>query len=319
MCRLIVTVSIIHYCNINPWGDKINKKYHYKVATLAPTILLGAHLSIAGGLSKAVNRARTLECSALQIFTKNASTWKERVLSVVDMTDFKTAAEKAGIVHTAAHTSYLINLASPDSGKRLKSIRALMEEIRRASQLDIPYVVMHPGAHMGGGVSEGIRRLADGIHQVFDAIPEATARLLLETTAGQGTCLGHRFEQIAEILQAVGRQDRIGVCIDTAHIFAAGYDLRNQTAFNDTMAEFETVIGLHHLHLMHLNDSKKELGSKVDRHEHIGKGYIGIESFKLIMNDQRFRYVPKIIETPKGGGGDNWDKQNLNRLISLVT
>lgn len=300
-------------------GDEINKKYHNKIDPSPRSTLLGAHLSIAGGLSKAVHQARALACTALQVFTKNANTWRERVLSVVDITDFKAAVKKTGIVHTAAHTSYLINLASPDSGKRSKSIRALKEEIRRASQLGIPYVVMHPGAHMGRGTMAGIQSLTDGINQVFEAIPENTVRLLLETTAGQGTCLGHRFEQIAEMLQAVACQDRIGVCIDTAHIYAAGYDIRNQTSFNNTIAEFEAVIGLHHLHMIHLNDSKKGLGSRVDRHEHIGKGTIGIECFKMMMNDPRFKFVLKIIETPKKGSGDNCDKQNLKRLLSLIT
>ena len=284
----------------------------------APSILLGAHLSIAGGLSEAVHRARDLECTALQLFTKNASTWKERDLSATDITEYKAAVEKTGIAHMATHTSYLINLASPDRSKRLKSKHALACELRRASLLGIPHVVMHPGAHMGCGELEGIQRLTDGINQVFHKMTDTTTRLLLETTAGQGTNLGHRFEHIAEMLQAIDSQEKIGVCIDTAHIFAAGYDIRNRIAYIRTMAEFEKVIGMRHLHLFHLNDSKKNLGSRVDRHEHIGKGFIGIECFKLIMNDQRLRTVPKIIETPKSGDGKSKDRQNLNRLLSLV-
>ena len=284
----------------------------------APSILLGAHLSIAGGLSEAVHRAGDLKCTALQLFTKNASTWKERDLSGTDITAYKAAVEKTGISHMATHTSYLINLASPDRSKGFKSRHALACELRRASLLGIPYVVMHPGAHMGCGELEGIRRLTDAINQVFHKVADSTTRLLLETTAGQGTSLGHRFEHIAEMLQAIDCQERIGVCIDTAHIFAAGYDIRNRTAYIRTMDEFENVIGMRHLHLFHLNDSKKNLGSRVDRHEHIGRGSIGIECFRLIMNDDRFRTVPKIIETPKSGDGKIWDRQNLNRLLSLV-
>ena len=288
------------------------------INAVAPSILLGAHLSIAGGLSEAVLRADDLKCTALQLFTKNASTWKERDLSATDITKYKAAVEKTGIAHMAAHTSYLINLASPDRSKRFKSKHALACELRRASLLGIPQVVMHPGAHMGHGELEGIRRLTDGINQVFHKMADTKTRLLLETTAGQGTSLGHRFEHIAEMLQAIDCQERIGVCIDTAHIFAAGYDIRNRIAYIRTMAEFEKVIGIRHLHLFHLNDSKKNLGSRVDRHEHIGEGSIGIECFRLIMNDKRLRTVPKIIETPKSEDGKSWDRQNLNRLLSLV-
>ena len=296
----------------------MNHSKYKKIAASSDPILLGAHLSIAGGFCKAVHRANALGCNTFQVFTKNTSSWKERVLTAVDIADFKTAAEKSGIVQTAAHTSYLINLASPDRDKRSKSGRALLAEINRASQLGIPYVVMHPGAHMGCGETEGIRRLTEGLNQVLAAVPDATVRLLLETTAGQGTSLGHRFEHIAELIQGVSQKDRIGVCLDTAHIFAAGYDIRTQTAFDKSMTDFDTIVGLYHLRLLHLNDSKKELGSRVDRHEHIGKGTIGIECFRLIMNDPCFRSVPKIIETPKGFKEEGWDARNLEWLHSLV-
>ena len=241
----------------------MNHSKYKKIAASSDPILLGAHLSIAGGFCKAVHRANALGCNTFQVFTKNTSSWKERVLTAVDIADFKTAAEKSGIVQTAAHTSYLINLASPDRDKRSKSGRALLAEINRASQLGIPYVVMHPGAHMGCGETEGIRRLTEGLNQVLAAVPDATVRLLLETTAGQGTSLGHRFEHIAELIQGVSQKDRIGVCLDTAHIFAAGYDIRTQTAFDKSMTDFDTIVGLYHLRLLHLNDSKKELGSRV--------------------------------------------------------
>ena len=281
-------------------------------------VLLGAHFSIAGGLFKAARQAAALGCTALQVFTKNASTWKEKVLQPNDIDAFKTATEKAGIFHAASHTSYLINLASPDRSKRTKSIRALVGEMRRASQLAIPFVVMHPGAHMGRGETEGIGRLSDGINRAFDEIPDTTVVLLLETTAGQGSCLGHRFDQLAGMIRGVYNQERIGVCLDTAHIFAAGYDLRTQSALEKTMAAFEMAIGRHYLRLIHLNDSKKGLGSRIDRHEHIGDGTIGIECFKMFMNDPRFRFVPKIIETPKGNIREDWDMRNLDRLHSLV-
>ncbi|NVM23873.1 MAG: deoxyribonuclease IV [Desulfobacterales bacterium] len=281
-------------------------------------ILLGAHLSIAGGLHKAVLTAYEYGCTALQIFTKNANTWKERSLSARDIEQFHLAREQTGISSICSHTSYLINLASPEPSKYERSIMALEQELVRSSQLTIPYVVMHPGSHMGMGQAPGLRRIADGIDRVFDRVPAATCRLILETTAGQGSNLGHNFEQLAAISDMVDAKERIGVCLDTCHAFAAGYDLRTKTAYEQTMKTFDTVVGLDHLRVIHLNDAKKGLGSRIDRHEHIGKGEIGIDAFSFILNDSKLKPLPKILETPKKKGPVDYDRINLNRLRSLI-
>jgi deoxyribonuclease-4 len=280
--------------------------------------LLGAHLSIAGGLHKALYRARDLACTALQVFTKNTSTWKERNLSAGEIDRFKTAVADTRITRIAAHTSYLINLASPDHKKQALSAAALRQELLRSSQLSVPFVVLHPGAYVEGRASAGIHRISEHINRVLSALPANGPRLLLETTAGQGTNLGHRFEQLAAMIARIERRDKIGVCLDTSHIFAAGYDIRTPTSYMTTMASFDAVIGMHNLQWVHLNDTKKGLNSRVDRHAHIGEGHIGIEAFRMIMNDQRFRRVPKVIETPKLKDADRWDKKNLEVLRALV-
>ena len=263
-------------------------------------ILLGAHFSIAGGLHKAFDRASSYGCTALQIFTKNANTWKERKLTHDDIERFQRAQRESGIGSVCSHGSYLINLASPDTKKRRKSMKALEQELFRASELAIPYVIIHPGAHMGSGEKQGIRRAGKAIARVFNNVPHVTAQLLLETTAGQGSSLGYNFQQLAAIYKAAAVGERVGFCFDTSHIFAAGYDIRTKKAYEQTMVTLSKEVGLERLHVIHLNDSKKPFGSFVDRHEHIGKGTIGIKAFKLIMNDPRLMAIPKIIETPKG-------------------
>lgn len=288
-----------------------------KTADMKSVCLLGAHFSIAKGLHNALYKANALGCNTLQIFTKNASTWKERTLSQNDIDAFELAKKETGIKTIASHTSYLINMATDDKKKQHMSLNALTQELARSSMLGICFVVLHPGSHMGKGEKEGISRIADGINKIFDKTSGINTRLLLETTAGQGSSIGHRFEQLASIMGLIDNKDRIGICLDTCHIFAAGYDIRTQASYKKTLAAFDSIIGINNLYLFHFNDSKKGLGSRVDRHEQIGKGLIGLKAFELFMNDSRFCKIPKIIETPKEKGKeDDSDKTNLNRLWS---
>jgi len=280
--------------------------------------LLGAHFSIAKGLHHALYEAEKYGCTALQIFTKNTSSWKERTLTHEEIDRFDQAREQTGITSIASHTSYLINLATLERKKHVMSCNALKQELIRSSTLDIPFVVLHPGAHLGKGKEKGVEKVALSINEIFAQTPDIQIRLLLETTAGQGSGLGYTFEQLASILDKIENQNRIGVCLDTSHVFAAGYDIRTPESYCKATDAFDAIIGLENLYVIHLNDSKKELGSRVDRHEHIGKGYIGIKAFELLMNDMRFENVPKIIETPKQKYGPDTDKMNLNRLRSLV-
>jgi deoxyribonuclease-4 len=289
-----------------------------KNASEAPMVLLGAHFSIAGGLHKAVFRASEYRCTALQIFTKNANTWKERRLSAHDIEHFDAARKQSQIRCICSHAAYLINLASPDRQKYKTSIKALEHELVRSSQLSIPYVIMHPGSHMGTGEDEGLRRIAQGINTIFDHTPDIACRLLLETTAGQGSNLGYTFEQLAHISDMVEAKERIGFCLDTCHVFAAGYDLRTKTAYQETMQALDRVIGLDRLCVIHVNDAKKGLGSRIDRHEHIGEGAIGMDAFSFILNDPKIKGLPKILETPKKKGPIDYDRMNLNRLRSLI-
>ena len=278
--------------------------------------LLGAHFSIAGGLHRAMETARSLGCPVAQIFTKNASTWKERALSAIEIARFTEARTAAGVTSVASHTSYLINPAGPDASKRKRSCRALREELLRSADLDLSTVVLHPGSHMGSGEDAGIHRAADSLNSVLADTPATTPRLLLETTAGQGSCLGRRFEELAEILSRIDDPARVGVCLDTCHIFAAGYDLRTRTAFEYTLEAFDRIIGIEHLYLIHFNDAKNPLGSRVDRHAHIGEGAIGLAAFGFFMNDPRLRRIPKILETPKDQDGDRKNLDRLRRLLS---
>jgi deoxyribonuclease IV len=278
-------------------------------------LLLGAHLSIAKGFDHAIYEARSLGCTALQIFTKNAGTWKEREISDSEIKLFHHAKHETGIEIVASHTSYLINLASEEPAIRKKSIQALKAEMIRAGKLKLSSVVLHPGAHKGAGVNQGIDRIAESINTILNELTTNIPLLLLETTAGQGSSLGDCFGHLSTIMAKVKKSEKLGICLDTSHIFAAGYDLRTDESYDHTMKAFQSTIGFQHLYLFHLNDSKKELGSRVDRHENIGKGFIGPNAFKRIMNDSRFINIPKIIETPKE---NNMDQVNLNLLKMLV-
>jgi len=275
---------------------------------------LGAHMSISGGLDLAFSRGEEVGCTAMQIFTKNASQWQGKPLTEKATADFRRTWEGSSIGPVIAHDAYLINLAAPDRDKWQRSKEAFLEEIRRCAALGIPYLVTHPGAHLGEGEEAGIERIAAALREVFhDAPPEVT--VLLENTAGQGSYLGHRLEHLAEIMARV--PDRpMGICFDTCHAFAAGYDLSNPKGYEGTMDDIERLIGLEKLRVFHVNDSKKGLNSRVDRHEHIGRGAIGEEGFRLLMMDQRFNAVPKILETPEGPDGE-WHRANLALLRRL--
>lgn len=280
--------------------------------------VLGAHFSIAGGLQKALYTARDYRCTAVQIFTKNASTWKERALTDRDMEAFDQARRETGINAIVSHTAYLINLGSPEKKKFDRSCSALIHEMARAAQLGIPMVVHHPGAHMETGETVGVKRIAEGINRVLCESKRNGPRLLLETCAGQGTTLGHTFEQLAAIVEETEQPERLGFCLDTCHIFAAGYDIRTEESYRKTMAAFDAVLGLDLLKVIHLNDALRDLGSKVDRHAHIGKGKIGLSGFSLIMNDERLAHIPKILETPKKKGPIDWDRRNLDCLRGML-
>jgi len=272
-------------------------------------------MSIAGGLYKALERGHDLACETIQIFTKNASRWKAKGLILSDAEKFKRVMIKTGIKPVVAHDSYLINLASPDQGTCKKSIEALKDELDRADLLEIPYLVIHPGSHVGQGEKEGLLRISAALNQIHLDLPDNRVRILLETTAGQGTNLGHRFEHLALLMNMARQKERLGICLDTCHIFAAGYDIRTKQTYDETMDKFDQTIGLENLFVIHLNDSKKKLGSQIDRHEHIGRGFIGKEGFELILNDPRLAHLPGILETPKEKDLDGVDMDVINLKV----
>lgn len=286
----------------------------------APTVgpLTGAHMSVAGGLPNAIDRALAVRARAIQIFTKNASQWKGKTLTAKEIAAFRTAWEESGLAPAAAHASYLVNLASPDPALRKRSVRALADEIDRCDRLGIPHLVVHPGAHMGTGVTAGCDRAAESIDLARGIAPAPAVALLLETVAGQGTTLGRRFEELARIREGVSRRNLVQFCLDTCHVHAAGYDLVSERGWEETFLEFDAILGLESLRLIHVNDSKNERGSRVDRHEHIGKGRLGVAPFARILRDPRFRAVPKILETPKGKDGVVMDRRNLSLLRRLA-
>lgn len=277
--------------------------------------LIGAHMSIAGGIHKAFERGGNVGCRTLQIFLKNSNRWDARPLSDEDRELFAAARARTGIGPVVAHDSYLINLASPDAALHEKSVRAFMEEMKRANYLGVPYLVLHPGAHMGTGEREGCARVAAALDRALGEVGPPVV-LLLENTAGQGSALGRSFEELASILDRVEADDRVGVCFDTAHAFAAGYDLRTKRGYDAVMREFDRLVGIGRIRVFHVNDSKKGLGSRVDRHCGIGKGHLGLDSFGFLLNDRRFLAIPKILETPKGPELEE-DRINLAVLESL--
>ena len=281
--------------------------------------LLGAHVSIAGGFHRALHRGRDLGCATIQIFTRNAVRWQTREIRKAEIATFREARSETGIAPVIAHDAYLINPASPDRGILERSRAALIEEIERASLLSLPYLVVHPGSHRGAGEETGLKRLADSLNHVCDKVGECGIEILIETSAGQGNVLGYRFEQLKTVIDRLKHPSRFGVCFDTCHVFSAGYDLRTEDSYARTMSEFDHIVGLDLIRVIHLNDSLGDLGERLDRHTHIGEGRIGTTGFRLLIQDGRFHRVPKIIETPKEDAGGDLDKRNLKLLRSYAT
>jgi deoxyribonuclease-4 len=279
----------------------------------------GAHMSIAGGCDRAVHAARTVNFETVQLFTKNNNQWNAPPLTPEHIAAFRLALTQTGVVDPVAHTSYLINLGSPDEALWQKSIDAMIVEIERCESLGIGDLVVHPGAHMGEGEQAGLARIAAALDVIDGRTRGSSVKIDLETTAGQGTNLGYRFEHLADILHQVAHPERLGVCVDTCHIFAAGYPLGTQEEYDETIDRLGRSVGLERLRVWHLNDSRRESGSRVDRHAGIGAGEMGLEPFRYLVNDLRFRNLPMILETPKGTeDGEDLDARNLRILLELV-
>lgn len=278
---------------------------------------LGAHMSIAGGVENAILRAASVGCEALAMFTKNNNQWKAKPLTTADAERFSAARAETGIAPIVAHSSYLINIASPDKVLWRKSIAALEDELLRCELLGIPYLVLHPGSHKGKGVEFGLKRVADAFNEIQSKLPNLRVMTLIEHTAGQGDHLCHVFEEIARVRELIDDNARIGVCLDSCHLFAAGYDFRKPEKYADVFKKFSDIVGIAQVKAWHLNDSKTPLGSRVDRHAHIGKGKIGRAGFKNIMNDARWRDLPGLLETPKDEMMKE-DKVNLRALRRMI-
>ncbi len=282
--------------------------------------LFGAHMSIAGGYHNALLQAQARGCEAVQIFTHAPNQWKAKELSEQEVRLFRRTLRQTRLRHPTAHDCYLTNLASPDEALYRRSLETLLTELQRADRLGLRYLVMHPGAHLDSGEEAGLTRVAAALDEIHNRLPACNVHVLLETTAGQGSTLGYRFEHLARILSLVSQADRLGVCFDTCHVFAAGYALAPAAEYKATMRAFERTIGLRRLRVFHVNDSRKPQGSRVDRHAHIGRGEMGLEPFRLLVNDRRFRNRPMILETPKEEADESdMDAVNLATLRGLVT
>lgn len=275
----------------------------------------GAHVSIAGGVFNAPQNGKDGTCDVIQIFTKNQQQWRVPKLSDEDIEKFKQEEERTGVKAVCVHASYLINLGGSDRQKLYLSRQNFITEMERAEALGIPYLVVHPGSHTGDGEEKGIARIADSLNFVFEKCPDFNVKVLLESTAGQGDNLGYTFEQLADIKSGVEAKEKVGVCIDTCHLFAAGYELRTQEGYEQTMSRLDEMIGIEKVGVVHCNDSKRELGSRVDRHDHIGEGEIGLQAFEFLVNDPRFKNFPVILETPKPV---EKDIENLEKLRGLI-
>jgi deoxyribonuclease-4 len=279
--------------------------------------LLGAHMSIAGGVDKALLLGKQVNCDAIQIFTKSSRQWAASPYGEDEVRSFHQNRKQTGIGTVVAHDSYLLNLGCPDRLLRAKSVRAFIDELERCEALSAIYLIAHPGSHLGAGEEEGIKTIARSLSEIHAACRGFKVKIALEITAGQGTNLGYRFDQIRDIIDSSRQNDRLRVCFDTQHAFAAGYDIRTAEGYERTFSEFDAMIGLDRLAAFHLNDSKRELNSRVDRHEHIGKGHLGVGAFRLLLNDRRFWGRPMCLETPKGPDLKD-DKKNLRLLRSLL-
>ncbi len=275
---------------------------------------IGAHISIAGGIHRAIHKACKLDINAVQIFLKNSNRWEARPYNADDLNSYREALDLIPDIALFAHSGYLINLAG-EGNTHDKSMVALRDELHRARQLGIEYLIIHPGSHGGRGLDKGIERIAQSLNSAIDG--SVTTKILLETTAGQGTSVGHRFEHLRAIIDRTDRPEMLGVCIDTCHIFAAGYDISSSANYDAVISEFEKIIGLNRLSLIHLNDSRRECGSRVDRHIHIGEGHIGEGGFGLLLNDPRLAGVPIVLETPKSKD-DTADMMNLEKIRGLI-
>jgi len=280
-------------------------------------LLLGAHMSIAGGMPAAVERAVSIGCTTFQLFVKNNTRWKGIPLSDKEVATYKELLTKARMGPVVAHSTFLVNLCAVNKSYLEKSRGTLKDEFDRCERLGIDYLNFHPGSHMGTGEKEGIKRIAESINLLHALTPGYKVKTVLETTAGQGTAVGYRFEQLRSIIDLVEEQERMAVCIDTCHVFAAGYDLSTEHGYESTFADFDRIVGLNRLVAFHINDSKRECGSRVDRHDHIGKGCMGLRGFRLLMNDPRFVDLPKILETPKGPEMEE-DVENMRVLRGLI-
>jgi len=281
--------------------------------------MFGAHLSIAGGVHNALLKAEEYGCDTVQIFTKNQMQWRCAPLQPDVIDEWRSHQKRLKFKRTVSHDSYLINLAATNELFWRQSVELFVEELRRCDQLGIPYLVAHPGEHMGAGEQAGITKIVAALNVIHSQLPQSKTITCLEITAGQGSCLGYKLEHLAEIIWRVKEPRRVAVCLDTAHLFAAGYDLRGRK-YHKFRKELDSILGVRKVKVLHLNDSKKPLGSRVDRHDHIGRGFIGREGFKPIIRDTDFANVPKILETPKGKteNGCSWDELNLETLRSLL-
>ncbi|PIS29239.1 MAG: deoxyribonuclease IV [Candidatus Marinimicrobia bacterium CG08_land_8_20_14_0_20_45_22] len=268
---------------------------------------LGCHISIGKGLEKAPGRGRKIGCDAIQVFTSNQMQWKGVPVSPETAQKFSAEQAENKIVVVIAHDSYLVNLASPEPDKLSKSRKAFTEEIQRSQTLQIPYIVFHPGSHMGKGVDFALHKIAESLDYAIEQMPDCRSMLLLETTAGQGANVGNAFEELRQIIDYSSYPERLGVCFDTCHAFAAGYDLIGSGKYNETFANFDDIIGLDRLKCFHLNDSLKPLGSRIDRHANLGEGFLGWDVFYRLVSDKRFAGLPMILETP--GGDENFTRE----------
>jgi deoxyribonuclease IV len=282
-----------------------------------PKVFLGAHMSIAGGVHTAVERGNRIGCTTMQMFVKNNNQWQGKPLTDSDASTYKDLLLKSSIGPVIVHDTYLINLCANDNTILRKSRSALRDELDRCELLGVPYLNFHPGAHVGRGEKDGIKMIAESLNIVHDQTKKYQVKSVIETTAGQGTAIGYRFEQIRSIIDAVEDKKRMAVCVDTCHIFAAGYDIASEDGYEQTFADFDAIIGLDRLVAFHVNDSKRERGSRIDRHEHVGKGKIGLAGFRFLMNDGRFHTIPKILETEKGPDMKE-DIENMRVLRSLI-
>jgi deoxyribonuclease IV len=277
----------------------------------------GAHMSTGGGVWKALERGRGIACEVVQFFVKNNMQWFGKPFAPTALAQYANEFNTCGFACVFGHSGYLINLGAPASDNREKSLKSLTQEIQMATDLGLPFLVMHPGAHLGTGEAAGFKQIVAGLNEVFRTTKGSPVRIALENTAGQGSCLGQRMEHLAEIYDGVDRQERLGICLDTAHFFAAGYDIRTEKGWNAVLGELDQFVGLDQVLAFHLNDSKTELGSRVDRHAGIGQGKIGREAFRHIVNDPRFKNHPGCLETPKGKDLRE-DVENLGILRGLV-